>query len=181
MESRKQFHKLSWRPQLFPGLPVPLFDRFDEEIDDWRVLEPYLVQTLDLLRESIQKELSNLLNTRLPPRKPPQSGWSSVSEPETVLDYGVPALSSLESGSMTDHQLLRETILKKIRRFEPRLIDPHLELRSNPENPAAMLGFLRGKVILDSVMHPIDFSLKLDEHGESAAVVAGTAANDEDR
>jgi type VI secretion system protein ImpF len=181
MESRDKLHKLSWSPRLSPGLPVPLFERFDEEIDDRRVLEPYRIQTLELLLESIQKELSHLLNTRLPPRKEPQSGWESISEPETVLDYGLPAFSSLESGAMTDQKLLRETLLKKIQSFEPRLLDPQLDLRSDPENPAAMLGFLRGRVQLNSVIYPIDFSLKLDKYGASAAVVSDAAANDEHR
>ena len=79
---------------------------------------------------------------------------------------------------MTDHKLLREVILKKIRSFEPRLLDPKLELRKDQENQAALLGLLQGKVKLNSVVYPIDFSLKLDEGGESAAAIVDPSGTD---
>jgi type VI secretion system lysozyme-like protein len=152
------------------GLPVPLFDRFLEDLDDRRIAEPYRIQSLELLLESIQKEIEHLLNTRLPPRRGPATSWEPVSEPQTVLDYGLPAFSPLSSGSPTDTRLLRETILKKIAAFEPRLIDPQLELQNDPEDPAGMIGTLRGKVRLDKVNQPVCFPVSLREHGESATI-----------
>ena len=89
------------------GAPVPLFDRFAEELDDVRVVEPYRVQDRSLLLESIQREIEKLLNTRLPPRKPPAVAWEPISEPQTVLDYGLPTLSPLSSGRPPDSTLLR--------------------------------------------------------------------------
>jgi type VI secretion system lysozyme-like protein len=170
MESRYQRDQLARHPKLVAGLAVPLFDRFIEGLDDARIEEPYRIQSFPLLIESIQKEIENLLNTRMPPRRSPTLNWEPISEPETVLDYGLPAFSPLNSGSSTDSRLLRETILRKIARFEPRLIDPQLELHSDPDDPAGMLGTLRGTVRLDTVNQPVCFPVSLRDHGESATV-----------
>jgi type VI secretion system lysozyme-like protein len=160
-------------PRLVAGLGVPLFDRFNEELDDRRIAEPYRIQDLPLLLESIQKELENLLNTRVPPRRTPVNSWEPISEPQTVLDYGLPAFSSLSSGSARDADLLRQTVLSKIAAFEPRLENPALDLQSDPDDPAGMLGTLRGSVRLDKVSQPVCFPVSLRHHGESATISAG--------
>ncbi|MFT4113342.1 MAG: type VI secretion system baseplate subunit TssE [Silvibacterium sp.] len=147
-----------------------MFDRFAEELDDVRVVEPYRMHNGSLLLESIQKELSDLLNTRLPPRRPPAVAWQPTSEPQTVLDYGVPAFSSLSSGRFVDVQLLQEAILAKIRSFEPRLEDLSLDLHADPEDPAAMLGILRGMIRLGSIRQPVCFPVSLRDHGEEATI-----------
>ena len=66
MESRHQRGVLNGRTGAVAGLAVPLFDRFDEERDDSRMSEPYKIHELQLVLESIQKEIENLLSTRLP-------------------------------------------------------------------------------------------------------------------
>ena len=170
MEPRDQYPKLERSPRLVAGAPVPLFDRFAEDLDDFRVVEPYRVHDRSLLLESIQREIENLLNTRLPPRRAPAVAWEPISEPQTVLDYGLPAFSPLSSGSPTDSTLLRETILRKIRAFEPRLQNLALELRADPDDPAGMIGILRGSVKLDRVNEPVCFPISLREHGESATI-----------
>jgi type VI secretion system lysozyme-like protein len=170
MEPRNQFRDLVRHPRLVAGLPVPLFDRFVEDVDDRRIVEPYRIHSLELLLESIQKQIENLLNTRLPPRRRPVTSWEPISVPQTVLDYGLPAFSPLASGSPTDSGLLRETILRKISYFEPRLIDPQLELHNEPEDPAGMTGRLRGKVRLNQLNQPVCFPVSLRDHGESATI-----------
>lgn len=170
MESRYQRNQLERRPTLVAGLPVPLFDRFIEDLDDSRIVEPYRIQDLSLLLESIQKEIGNLLNTRLPPRRLPAISWEPVSEPQTVLDYGLPAFSALSAGSLTDVKLLCDTIVGKIAAFEPRLENPVLELRGNPENPAGMIGILSGYVRLGKVTQPVNFPISLRNHGEDTTI-----------
>jgi len=170
MEPRNQFRDLVRHPRLVAGLSVPLFDRFLEDVDDRRIVEPYRIHSLELLLESIQKQIENLLNTRLPPRRRPVTSWEPVSEPQTVLDYGLPAFSPLSSGSPTDSRLLRETILRKISCFEPRLVDPQLELHNDPEDPAGITGTLRGKVRLNQLNQPVCFPVSLRDHGESATI-----------
>ncbi len=169
MEPGNQREQVERRPRLVAGLAVPLFDRFLEDLDDARISEPFRVHELSLLLESIQKEIHNLLNTRLPPRHPPVGSWEPISEPQTVLDYGLPALSPLSAGSKTDNDLLRRTVLAKITSFEPRLENPDLELRGDPEDPAAMIGTLRGIVRLENMSYPVSFPVNLREHGDSGA------------
>jgi type VI secretion system lysozyme-like protein len=176
MEPGNQRDHLRRFPGLVAGLAVPLFDRFNEDLDDRRIVEPFRVEELALILESIQRELENLLNTRLPPRQPPAYSWEPVSEPQTVLDYGIPAISPLGAGSPTDTDLLRRTVLAKIVSFEPRLENPALELRGDPEDPAAMIGTLRGSVRLDNISRPVCFPVSLRQHGESAAIAAGEAS-----
>jgi type VI secretion system lysozyme-like protein len=151
-------------------MAVPLFDRFVEDLDDARSVEPYRVQDLSLLLESIQREIENLLNTRLPPRHPPAGSWEPISEPQTVLDYGMPAFSPLNSRSLTDANLLHETVLGKIAAFEPRLLSPSLDLRADPDDPTEMVGMLRGTVRLGRITRPVCFPLSLRHHGESASI-----------
>jgi type VI secretion system lysozyme-like protein len=172
MESRHQRHHLEGRPTLVAGLAVPLFDRFIEDLDDSRIVEPYRIQDLPLLLESIQKEIGNLLNTRVPPRRPPAISWEPVSEPQTVLDFGLPAFSALSAGSLVDIKLLSDAVIAKIAAFEPRLESPELELRSDPENPAAMIGQLRGCVRLGKVTQPVCFPVSLRNHGEDATIAS---------
>ena len=172
MEPRNQRSHVERSPRLVAGLAVPLFDRFIEDLDDRRIVEPYRVQDLSLLLESIQREIENLLNTRLPPRHPPAGSWEPISEPQTVLDYGIPAFSPLSSESLTDANLLRETVLGKIAAFEPRLLNPSLDLRADPDDPAGMLGMLRGAVRLGRVTRPVCFPVSLRHHGESASISA---------
>ena len=56
MEPRNQRGHVERSPRLVAGLAVPLFDRFIEDLDDRRIVEPYRVQDLSLLLESIQRE-----------------------------------------------------------------------------------------------------------------------------
>ena len=153
------------RPGLTAGSAVPLFDRF-EEVDDCRIAEPYRVQDLSLLLASIQKEIGNLLNTRLP-----DAGWEPVSLPQTILDYGLPSFSHLSSGSSSDIQQLCQVIAAKIAAFEPRLQDPVLELQNDPSDVAGMIGTLRGSVRMDNLSQPVCFPVSLRNHGESTAIL----------
>jgi type VI secretion system lysozyme-like protein len=175
MESRNQYSNISPRTNLAAGLAVPLFDRFDEEKDDSRVAEPYRVHGLSLLLESIQKEIENLLNTRLPPSRSATGAWEPISEPQTVLDYGLPAFSTLSAGSPTDIGLLGKVVVGKIAAFEPRLQDPMLELVADQNDPAGMLGTLRGTVRVDKGLQTVSFPVTLRNHGESAALSEGAA------
>src|SRR5258708_23264182 len=108
MDPRNQLRDLVRNPRLVAGLPVPLFERFLEDVDDRRIVEPYRIHSLELLLESIQKQIENLLNTRLPPRRRPVTSWAPISVPQTVLDYGLPAFSPLASHRPTDSARLRE-------------------------------------------------------------------------
>jgi len=163
------------RGELVAGLPVPLFDRFDEERDDSRMSDPYRIQTLPLLLESIQKEIESFLNTRLPPRHFAGSSWEPFSKPQTVLDYGLPDFAHLSAGNPLDAMNLASAISEKIAAFEPRLQNPVLELHGIPDDPARLIGILRGTVQLANVSHPVSFPINLGQ-SDGAFIGPGEAA-----
>lgn len=154
------------------GLATALFDRFDEELDDSRVTEPYRVQNLSLLLESIGAEINRLLNTRVAPRKAPESPWEPHSRPQTVIDYGLPAFSALEAGSPTDVEFLSANIRDKVAVFEPRLKNPIVELHPERDNPSAVVGILRGTLQLENITYPVRFEVYCDPRKEWATVLA---------
>lgn len=172
MESRHKRDLVERRMGRSAGLSTPLFDRFDEELDDSRVVEPFRVQHLSLLFESVGQEINRLLNTRLAPRRAPDSPWEPHSRPQTVIDYGLPAFSALEAGNPADAAFLSTSIREKIAAFEPRLKNPVVELRPMPDNPSAMMGTLRGTLQLENVPYPVQFEVYCDHRGESARVLA---------
>jgi type VI secretion system lysozyme-like protein len=172
MESRHKLDLVEQRMGPGAGLSTPLFDRFDEELDDSRVAEPYRMQNFSLLVESIGREINRLLNTRVAPRRAPDSPWEPRSRPMTVIDYGLPAFSALEAGSPADAALLSAAIAERIANFEPRLRNPSVELHPVPDNPSAMVGVLRGTLQLENMTHPVRFEVYCDHQGESARVVA---------
>ncbi len=170
MESRHKRNLVAGQDALAAGLPVPLFDRFDEEMDNSRMIDPYRIQTLPLLLQSIQKEIENLLNTRLSSHRFAGSSFEPRSQPQTVLDYGLPDFAHLSAGSPLDAVTLASVVSGKIAAFEPRLQNPILELHGAPDNPARMIGMLSGTIRLEQVSHPVSFPVDL---GESAGVLIG--------
>ena len=175
MESRHKRDLVEQRLGRSAGLPTPLFDRFDEELDDSRAVEPYRVQHLSLLFESVGQEINRLLNTRVAPRRAPDSPWEPHSRPQTVIDYGLPAFSALEAGNPADVEFLSTAIRDKIAAFEPRLKNPVVELHPVPDNPSAIVGTLRGTLQLESVPYPVQFDVYCDHRGESARVLAANS------
>lgn len=177
MESRHKRDLVERRMGRSAGLSTPLFDRLDEELDDSRVVEPYRVQYLSLLFESVGQEINRLLNTRVAPRRAPVSSWEPHSKPQTVIDYGLPAFSALEAGNPADVAFLSAAIREKIAAFEPRLKSPVVELHPVPDNPSAIVGTLRGTLQLENVTYPVQFEVHCDHRGESARVLAANSTS----
>jgi type VI secretion system lysozyme-like protein len=169
MESRHQHGILSGRTGAVVGLSVPLFDRFDEERDDGRLVEPQRVLELQLVLESIQKEIENLLGTRLATFRGGASSWEPLSQPQTVLDYGLPEFAPLAAGNPPDQALLSSVIAAKIAAFEPRLQNPIVELHAAADNPSQLVGTLEGAIKLQGMRHAVRFPFYLDR-GEGATV-----------
>jgi type VI secretion system lysozyme-like protein len=170
MESRHQRGVLNGRTGAVAGLAVPLFDRFDEERDDSRMSEPYKIHELQLVLESIQKEIENLLSTRLPTFRDGASSWEPLSQPQTVLDYGLPEFAPIAAGNPLDQAFLSAVIAAKIAAFEPRLQNPMVELHGVADNPSQLIGTLEAAIKLQGMSHPVRFPFFLDR-GEGATVL----------
>jgi type VI secretion system lysozyme-like protein len=169
MESSHQRNFVARRAVLVSGLPVPLFDRLREDLDDARIVEPYCVQDRNLVFESIQRELKDLLNTRLPPRQHLSDSTQPASLPQTVIDYGLPGFC-LPNGDSMDSAVLARIVAGKIAAFEPRMQNPSVTLRANPDNPSGMLGTISGEVRLDQASYMVSFQMNSSSSREEIEI-----------
>ena len=139
-----------------------LFDRLDAETGSL-LDEPYRVEEWSSIRQSVAREIQNLLNTRLPPRR-----WEAISEPQTVIDYGIPDFSSLTAASASDRLMLAEVITKKLAAFEPRLSQVRLEFLPHPTDRTSMVGTIEANLTIESLTQPVSFPLQISTQGEIA-------------
>jgi type VI secretion system protein ImpF len=98
-------------PAIANGFPMPLFDRIAASGDAW-------LHGDDALRQSVEQELSRLLNTRS------RLTFEAFGQSDgTVVDYGVPDFSERSLRSDTDRDAIAAVIRRAIAMFEPRLAD----------------------------------------------------------
>ncbi|CAB3780605.1 type VI secretion system baseplate subunit TssE [Pararobbsia alpina] len=113
------------------GFPMPLFDRLDASGDAW-------LQGDDALRQSVEQELSRLLNTRS------HLTFEAFGLSEgTVIDYGVPDFSERSLRSDTDRDAIAAAIRHAITLFEPRLSGATVNFKfaAGPDkNPILVIG-----------------------------------------
>ena len=160
MESGDQRDKLVVPSRAVHGRRALLFDRLDPEEAPVSG-EPYRVDEWDALLQSVSREIQDLLNTRLAPGR-----WEAISEPQTVIDYGLPDFSALSAGGATDRQVLAQVIAKKIAAFEPRLSEVRLELQPDPGDQTAMTGTIEARLTLEGLTQPVSFPLAISTEGE---------------
>jgi type VI secretion system lysozyme-like protein len=155
---------------------VLLLDRLDADAEaHWR--EPHRIDAFraqewsDLrsaISHSVAREIQDLLNTRLSP-----GHWEPISEPQTVIDYGIPDFSALSATDVSDRRILADVIVGKIAAFEPRLSHVRLEFKPHPTDPAAMVGTVEASLTLENLTQPVCFPLEISNRGE-VAVLPGT-------
>jgi type VI secretion system protein ImpF len=118
-------------PALANGFPVPLFDRVAASGDAW-------LQGEDALRQSVEQELSRLLNTRS------RLTFEAFGTAEgTVIDYGVPDFSERSLRSGADRDAIAAAIRHAIALFEPRLANATVKFTfpaNRAENPILVIG-----------------------------------------
>jgi type VI secretion system lysozyme-like protein len=137
-----------------PGVAPPLFDRL---VDNRPLSEPPHLHDSEALRASIARELSDLLNTRVP---------VSISELEqrarrTAIDYGIPDLTAFPPGEHAQAARLAEHLAAAVRAYEPRLRDPSVRLVPNAGQAGTSLAELRGTMHLETRRVPVSFAVPL--------------------
>jgi type VI secretion system lysozyme-like protein len=160
VESRNQRDVVTRQPHPVRGRRVLLFDRLDAE-NELLADEPYRVEEWAAIRSSVAREIQNLLNTRLAPGR-----WEAISEPQTVIDYGIPDFSSLGASNPADRGMLAEVIKRKLAAFEPRLSQVRLEFRPHPTDQTSMVGAIEANLTIESLSQPVSFPLEISTHGE---------------
>jgi len=155
-------------------LPSLLDRLIDDEPD--RTLEEVAMPAAVIrsIRAGIRRDLENLLNTRL------YREFSLDSYPElkkSVVNYGLPDFSTVQLGSLEEHQRLRTIIEDTIRRFESRLDAVDIEIVDKTDTEDRTLYMKISAVLMvepdpiallfDSRIHTVDRMVRLRElrHG----------------
>lgn len=148
---------------------MPLFDRLVDRDPRLRhELRPS--RTLDRrgLRESVRRELEQLLNTRCP-----FPAHRLPIRERSVIDYGVPDFSVFSARSYDDRVRLAELLRRTIEAFEPRLVDVQVSLEPYPGNDLSLLGIIEATLLTDMVPEPVSFETSLDLKEGKIEVHAG--------
>ena len=126
------------------------------QVEDWPATRN---QSVRFFREALKRDLVWLLNTRKPPL--PQLGaWPAARD--SVINYGLPDISSLGLSSASDQRALRLAIEASLRVFEPRLTDVHVTLESSDTVDRRLRFHIEGNMKLDPAPEEIAFDTVLE-------------------
>jgi type VI secretion system lysozyme-like protein len=139
------------------GARPPLFDRLRATVSQEEPL-PLGAYRRDELYASLRRELTGLLNTRSPT---PLERFAV--DDLTVLDYGVPDLTSLHPQSAVDRGRLEALLSRAIATFEPRLREVRVEVQPLPGRSEGLRASAQAVLHVGRLVEPILIS----------AVVAG--------
>jgi len=118
---------------------------------------------------AVMEELERLLNTRCHMR-----GESAELAAGTVVDYGVPDLTSFSPANESEQRRLADVLAQRIAAYEPRLRDVRVVLAPSDSSPVGMRGRLVASLRSGSIYEPVSLLLAIDRQG--ARIGAGEAA-----
>jgi type VI secretion system protein ImpF len=153
-------------PKHFEGARALLFERLVDLEPERRGVEdePFRVHSVRALRESVRRELEQLLNTRCSVPLRPTSGAE-----RSVIDYGLPDFSSLSAASGDDQNLLQELIRSTVSFFEPRLRGVTVAVEQLPRHDRSLAVTIGGLLVVGDVLEPVSFPVHL--RGAAGVVV----------
>lgn len=156
MESGDQQGRIGSEPRARRGARAPLFERLsDFHPAAPSEVSPFRVYTQRQLIASVCRELSRLLNTRTGLR-----GAQQVAAQGTVLDYGLPDVTSWIAASGVDRERLEAAMARRIMAHEPRLREVKVTLERNSANPQSLLGVIRAVLQVGKVPDPVRFYIQ---------------------
>jgi type VI secretion system protein ImpF len=116
-------------------------------------------QSLRFYKDALRRDLEWLLNTRQPPMPQLQSYPAAKA---SVINYGLPDITSLGLMSAADHRTLRMAIEQCLRNFEPRLTDVHVTLEESDTVDRRLRFHIEGNMKLDPAPEEISFDTVLE-------------------
>jgi type VI secretion system protein ImpF len=119
-------------------------------------------QNADLrgLKQSVRRDLENLLNTRWRCKSwPPE-----LHELETSLvDYGIPDFTGINMSLPSERENLRSVMERVIRRFEPRLKNVSVAIQQNTDDFDRTLHFrINAQLRTEPAPEPVTFDSELE-------------------
>jgi type VI secretion system protein ImpF len=116
-------------------------------------------QSTRLFRDGLKRDLEWLLNTRQPPL-PEIAAMPGAKA--SVINYGLPDISSLGFNSAADQRSLRIAIETCLRNYEPRLMDVRVTLESSEAVDRRLRFHIEGNMKLDPAPEEIAFDTVLE-------------------
>jgi type VI secretion system protein ImpF len=142
-------------------LVASVFDRLlDDEPDNSRETAASRRQILRELKQSVSRDLENLLNTR--------QRWGEWPEPlveleQSLVNYGIPDFTGVNMSVPSERERLRGIIQRVIERFEPRFQSVKVKLLENSEQFDRTLRFrIDGLLNVDPSPEPVVFDSQLE-------------------
>ena len=154
-----------------PLIPSVLDRLLDNEPQNSREAPLTRSQVLRQLKQSVRRDLENLLNTR----------WRVASWPEeyeeldhSLVGYGIPDFTGSNMSLKSERERLRKTVEEVIKRFDPRFksVEVSLPDDSFPADRALRFridGLLHAEpapepVVFDSTMEPATATFEVKQH-----------------
>ena len=125
-------------------------------VEDWPATRS---QSLRFFKESLKRDLEWLLNTRQPPL--PELADYPLAK-ASVVNYGLPDITSLGLSSAADHRRLRVAIDTCLKNFEPRLMDVRVTLQGSDTADRRLRFHIEGNMKLDPAPEEISFDTVLE-------------------
>ncbi len=125
-------------------------------VDEWPTTRS---QSLRYYKEALKRDLEWLLNTRQPPI--PELVEYPLAK-ASVINFGLPDITSLGLSSASDHGRLRKAIEVCLRNFEPRLMDVRVTLEGSDMTDRRLRFHIEGNMNLDPAPEEISFDTVLE-------------------
>jgi type VI secretion system protein ImpF len=116
-------------------------------------------QSLRFYKEALKRDLEWLLNTRQPPI--PELVEYPLAR-TSVINFGLPDITSLGLSSASDHGRLRKAIEICLRNYEPRLMDVRVTLEGSDTADRRLRFHIEGNMKLDPAPEEISFDTVLE-------------------
>lgn len=117
-------------------------------------------QLLRQLRESVRRDLENLLNTHMPCH---ESFENMDQLPYSSINYGIADFTGTNLGSIREKEKFRKQLEKIISFFEPRFKSVHVELVDASEQFDSTLRFrINAELNVQSAVKPVIFDSSME-------------------
>ena len=150
-----------------------ILDRLlDDEPDNQNEVDPGQHQKLKQLRNSVRRDLENLMNARFRVMEPNEE-FQELDN--SLLNYGLPDLATINITDLDKRKEFTSKMEKILKGFEPRFKDVNVSYMENKDNIDRTLRFRIDAtlyadpspevVVFDSILEPVTRSISIEEHG----------------
>ena len=152
-------------------LPSVLDRLLDDNPEQRQELPKARHQVLRELKQSVRRDLENLLNTR----------WRCVSWPPnldeldlSLVNYGIPDFTGVNMASPAERERLRHLIEQIVRKFEPRFKTVKVQMLANRDEADRTMRFrIDAMLYAEPAPEPVIFDSELEPLSNSFSVASG--------